>query len=102
MLSVPTPWVAHYLLQCDLDAAEGSPMRSALTEIFMEEWAQNFILTHARAAFNGLSYLQHPDQRHGPGFLGERSRLFRFPSGFNGLLGEINSFYFLETSGISR
>ena len=95
ILSVPSRWVAHYLLQCFHDADEGSSIRSALDEIFMAEWTQNFVLAHVRAASHGLGYLQHPDQRHGSGFLGERRRLFRIPPGVARLLGEINPFLLL-------
>ena len=65
-------------------------MRSAMTEIFMAEWTQNFVLTHARAASHGMEYLQHPNQRHGTSFLGERSRLFRITPGVVRLLGKIH------------
>ena len=65
-------------------------MRSALTEIFMAEWAQKFVLTNLRAASHGFSYLQHLDQRHGPGFLGEQRRLFRIPPGVIILVWEIH------------
>ena len=75
-------------------------MRSALTEIFMAEWTQNFFLIYARVASHSLIKFQYPDQLHGPGFLGERRRLFRIHQGDVILLAEIHSFYFLESSGI--
>ena len=71
MLSVPSPWMAHYFLESYLDAAKGSPMPQDLTAIFMAEFAKNFVLTHLRAASHGVSYIHNPDQCHGPGFLGE-------------------------------
>ena len=64
-------------------------MRSTLTEIFMAEWAQNFVFTHARAACHGSRYIQNPDQRHGPGFQGEGSRLFRIPQALSVFFGRL-------------
>ena len=66
----------------------------------MAEWTENFVLNHAHAASHGLSYLQHPYQHHGPGFLGERSRIFSIPPGVVRLPGEIHPFSLLESSRI--
>ena len=72
LLSVPSPWVTHYLFSCYKKSTSGSPLRLALTDLMMAEWVQNVVLLIVRATRDGLVFMQHPDTRHGPRYEGER------------------------------
>ena len=99
LLGVASPPCTMYLTGNMLEAAPGSAMAQALETLFEIEFAQNFVLSHAGAARDGIFYNNTDDQRHVRGYSRENGRLFSLPDAIRQALGKYHPFFFLDSSG---